>query len=307
MRTPLVVTLVGSAVLVLACASRSGSSNEARPSKKADPLWASGTKVATDADMKIVLEHLPPGTANLPAGNVFKDVQLFHGADAKTFVHAMHGFTTAVGEDCKYCHTEKKFEEDTDHKKAGRQMIVMTDDLNRTTFGGEAVITCWTCHQGAKEPEKQPADMQDRIAKAMPPQFKVPAADAEKPAREVFKNMQMLGSVPAGQIPYYMGYFSAAVGEDCDFCHVKDDPASDDNEHKRITREMMRMSGRAAATIEGTRGPITCWGCHRGHEEPPTPPKTAPSTAPDATPAASPAASPSPSPSPSAAPSPAPR
>lgn len=234
----------------------------------ADPIWVLGTASATSGDLVAVRGHLPPSAWKQPAITFFKDVQLLHGADVETLGHAMRGIERSLGVKCTFCHTEKKFEADTDHKKIARQMLVMTDDLNRANFGGKAEITCWTCHHGEKEPQKTPKDMEARIAKAIPPAFDIPAADAQKPAREVFKNLQLLGNVPAGQIPYFMGFFSAALGEDCDTCHVKDDPASDDKEEKRVARDMMRMSLRASAAIDGTRGALTCWTCHRGDEHP---------------------------------------
>lgn len=251
---------------VRAAPAGSGRAKAPSPAPAEEPIWASGTAVATTADMAAILRDLPPAAAGARATDRFRDLQLFLGADTKTTLHAMRGFKNALGVKCLHCHVENEFEKDTEEKKRTRQMMILTEDLNRTFFRGKVEITCWTCHRGNKEAMRFPPDMKERVAKATPPGFVVPAADAEKPAREVFKNLELLGSVPAGQIPSLMGSFSASLGKDCDFCHLKGDRASDDKKEKRIARSMMRMTMRASAMLEGMHGVVTCWTCHRGDE-----------------------------------------
>ena len=50
------------------------------------------------------------------------------------------------------------------------------------------------------------------------------------------KNLKVL-KVPTSELIPIMRSFSAGLGVECDFCHVKGDFASDDNPHKNIARE----------------------------------------------------------------------
>jgi hypothetical protein len=80
----------------------------------------------------------------------------------------MHHFTASLNVKCNFCHTfnadTKKMDFVSDankHKGIARQMMTMTNDLNKKYFnhtGGaitlssQLAVTCFTCHNGAKEP-----------------------------------------------------------------------------------------------------------------------------------------------------------
>lgn len=83
----------------------------------------------------------------------------------------MHHYTASLNVKCNFCHT---FNQDTKqmdwasdenkHKLIARQMATMTNDLNKKYFnhaGGaitlssQLAVTCFTCHNGAKEPAVQ--------------------------------------------------------------------------------------------------------------------------------------------------------
>jgi len=84
------------------------------------------------------------------------------------------------------------------------------------------------------------------------------------------------------QLMAAMRAFRRALGVRCTHCHVRGedgelDPASDDNPHKEVAREMMRMNQRLndeLASIEGLHEAegfrVTCWTCHRGETTPAT-------------------------------------
>ncbi len=239
----------------------------ATPSAKPD-YAAAAAFLATKADLDEARQEMKPEMLSAPAVRSFSNVLVLQGSTGEDFIAAMYGMKHGLDRNCLFCHEKDDFPKDTDHKKAARGMLLMTERINRETFGGKIEVTCWTCHRGKEEPEKAPADMAKRMEKAMPKEFVVPPADAKKPAREVFKNMQVLGSVPAGMIPEIMGVFSASLGVGCDFCHVKNDGASDDKKEKRVAREMMILSGRASAQISGKPREVSCWSCHRGSAHP---------------------------------------
>lgn len=130
------------------------------------------------------------------------------------------------------------------------------------------------------------------------------AGREDKPAAEVFKNIQLFDDMPAGRLPRVMEGFSRSLGQKCAFCHLAGDWASDEKDHKRIARGMVGMVMainqehlRKIADVPQTAS-VSCMTCHRGEKKPaafgpggprPSPPTTAPGAAP-----ASPAPSPSP-------------
>jgi hypothetical protein len=63
---------------------------------------------------------------------------------------------------CTDCHTADtndswdNFAAETPLKQMARRMIVMVDALNKTNFGGQRKVTCFTCHQGGQRPKVVP-------------------------------------------------------------------------------------------------------------------------------------------------------
>jgi hypothetical protein len=45
---------------------------------------------------------------------------------------------------------------DTPRKRVARRMVQMVIDINRTSFQGRQVVTCWTCHRGREKPVTTP-------------------------------------------------------------------------------------------------------------------------------------------------------
>ena len=126
---------------------------------------------------------------------------------------------------------------------------------------------------GAEEP-KVPAPFDE--AKAIEG-LKLQIAGKEKePAGTVFKNVQVLGAVPAGRLLGIMqiGY-ARSLGVTCTHCHVAGDWAADDNAHKRIARQMSLMTRElndkllpAIPELAGKEPRVNCTTCHRGQEKP---------------------------------------
>lgn len=99
----------------------------------------------------------------------------------------------------------------------------------------------------------------------------------EMQADSVFKNIQIMKTVPAGRLVMIMDKgFSKALGVGCDHCHNTNDWASDEKNTKKITREMMKMSGQIREMIseikeiESKEATINCTTCHRGEIVPAT-------------------------------------
>jgi photosynthetic reaction center cytochrome c subunit len=101
------------------------------------------------------------------------------------------------------------------------------------------------------------------------------AAPAQGPpmSEAVFKNVQVLKSIPVNQFMETMGFFSASLGADCTFCHVAESGGSwaryaDDNAKKRTARRMMLMVSDINRINFGGRQVVTCYTCHRGGNRP---------------------------------------
>jgi hypothetical protein len=109
------------------------------------------------------------------------------------------------------------------------------------------------------------------------------------------KNLQVLPKDTAQpQVVAMMRVFNAALGVNCDHCHVwvkpgdaSNDMASDAKQTKAVAREMMRMTTdvntRLASAIKKPADQLTkveCATCHRGAAIPvlPPPPPPAPAT-----------------------------
>ena len=98
------------------------------------------------------------------------------------------------------------------------------------------------------------------------------------PDEPKFKNLKVLNkNISHDELDSVMKSFKNSLGVKCSFCHAqrKDDPkkldfASDENEHKLIARDMMRMTMKINKKYfrNEKQDAITCYTCHNGHKEP---------------------------------------
>lgn len=116
-----------------------------------------------------------------------------------------------------------------------------------------------------------------------------PAGGAPKGGpRPAPKNLKLL---KPDEVRPTMGAFRVALGQQCTFCHMEGDFASDDNPKKNIARTMITMTREINAKVSGAGGSgaggsdasankVTCYTCHRGDQHPVTaPPAAAPPAA----------------------------
>src|SRR5258708_28151007 len=92
---------------------------------------------------------------------VFKNVQVLKGIPVDQFMGTMGVFTTSLSLCCGNCHTgagtsNPKWEDDPPRKRTARAMVAMVQNINKTSFGGRQVVTCWTCHRGQLSPSVTP-------------------------------------------------------------------------------------------------------------------------------------------------------
>lgn len=78
----------------------------------------------------------------------------------------MKAFNRALGVKCGFCHAASKIDpkkldfasDENKHKDVARYMIKMTAKTNKKFFKGDEIstISCYTCHNGEKEPKAAP-------------------------------------------------------------------------------------------------------------------------------------------------------
>ena len=112
----------------------------------------------------------------LLAEDVFKNVQLLKGIPVKEFMNTMGFFSAATNLNCIDCHSAQSeslegYAIDTPLKQVARKMIVMVNTLNKSAFGGQRKVTCYTCHRATDRPEAIPSLLD---------QYSVPTDDPDR-------------------------------------------------------------------------------------------------------------------------------
>ena len=104
------------------------------------------------------------------------------------------------------------------------------------------------------------------------------AGKEKESAGSVFKNLELMGQMPAGRLLAVMEMgFARSLGVNCTHCHNPEAWDSDEKHAKLITRDMMKMVGKInnelLKTIEHIGGEdgqavVNCTTCHRGQVVP---------------------------------------
>ncbi|MFL6244395.1 MAG: c-type cytochrome [Thermoanaerobaculia bacterium] len=92
-------------------------------------------------------------------GQPLKNVKVLTGLSRPEIQRVMNQMRAGLGVHCHYCHANDDSEgaSDTKPEKArAREMIRMVMDLNARHFGGQPVVTCFTCHNGKPLPALTP-------------------------------------------------------------------------------------------------------------------------------------------------------
>ncbi len=93
-------------------------------------------------------------------------------------------------------------------------------------------------------------------------------AQDTRPAEQVYKNLQVLKGIPANQVIESMHFIRAALGVECEHCHVPMQMDSDEKPTKNKARAMFLMMGEINRANFGGRQVVTCYTCHKGHTTP---------------------------------------
>jgi hypothetical protein len=125
----------------------------------------------------------------------------------------------------------------------------------------------------AQEPASPAAENSRYVA-----ELKKQIAGKEKaPAKEVFKNLKLMGDQPAERLLAVMEMgFAKSLGVSCSHCHNPQAWDSDEKDAKQIARDMSAMSRVIRDQLKaieklGNRNPVVnCTTCHRGNVKPAT-------------------------------------
>jgi hypothetical protein len=96
------------------------------------------------------------------ADDVFKNIKVLKGLTVDEFMGTMGLFSAALNVCCGDCHvgaggSNPQWEKDPPRKLVARHMVDVMNKINKESFGGRQVVTCWTCHRGTTPPATTPA------------------------------------------------------------------------------------------------------------------------------------------------------
>jgi hypothetical protein len=159
----------------------------------------SGTFAAATAAIVVSLISLTTLRGQAPsaprppmAEDVFKNVQVLKGIPVDQFMGTMGIIASSVGRGCTECHERDsggdwaRYAEDTPLKQTARRMILMTQQINNTNFGGRQVVTCYSCHRGMQRPRVTPSLVALYAAPTDEPEDLVSPAPDAPPADQIF-------------------------------------------------------------------------------------------------------------------------
>ena len=99
-----------------------------------------------------------------------------------------------------------------------------------------------------------------------------PLSPDDKPAEQVYKNIQVFKGLPSQQLMPAMFFMRGALGVSCNECHVNfTDFEKDDNPKKQVARQMIEMVRALNQKNFASQNTINCNTCHRGRTKPSAP------------------------------------
>ena len=101
-----------------------------------------------------------------PVEQVRKNIQVLKGMPDSQLFLVMNAVGDSLGVHCDYCHVKEGTNpktgsdnwlwerDDKPQKLRAREMMKMVLDLNKTNFGGNQSVTCYSCHRGGTSVER---------------------------------------------------------------------------------------------------------------------------------------------------------
>ncbi len=94
-----------------------------------------------------------------------------------------------------------------------------------------------------------------------------PESSQDQPAETVFKNIQALKGIRAGDLQGAMSFIASSLNVDCDYCHDQNFE-KDERKEKLRAREMIRMVRQINVESFQGKNTVNCFTCHQGHAQP---------------------------------------
>jgi photosynthetic reaction center cytochrome c subunit len=124
----------------------------------------------------------------------------------------------------------------------------------------------------AQEVVVNPRILAEKVAANIPPEPEPPAAQVPAKAKDVYKNVQVLGDLSITEFNRQMLAFSKWIASDlpqadrCNYCHNPLNLASDDKYTKVVARNMLKLTRftNSQWQIHVKQTGVTCYTCHRG-------------------------------------------
>jgi len=88
-------------------------------------------------------------------GQPSRTVQVLTDVPRDQILATMRVIAASLGVECEFCH-ESNRTLNTEKKDVARKMMIMTLGLNKTSFGAQLRVTCYTCHRGSSTPLAAP-------------------------------------------------------------------------------------------------------------------------------------------------------
>ena len=91
------------------------------------------------------------------------NIQVLKGLPESQLYPVMWFIRASLGVPCDYCHVKQGPEidkgwlwdrDDKPQKTRAREMMRMVMEINKTSFGGNQLVTCYSCHRGTIRPEQ---------------------------------------------------------------------------------------------------------------------------------------------------------
>lgn len=98
-----------------------------------------------------------------------------------------------------------------------------------------------------------------------------PPAAKEPPANPT--NLKVLKVTSGAEVIQIMHTFTAGLGQQCSYCHVAGNYASDENPKKNAARKMIAMVQKINSEFPDGKMHVSCYTCHRGDVQPKTAPE----------------------------------
>ena len=149
-----------------------------------------------------------------------------------------------------------------DRPLAGFSFAVLGVAIVALVLAGKPVVL-----SARTSPNRSSAERPAVSARAAAQEAQEPQPSAQKTAGEFYKNVQVLKNIPSDQLIPAMRYITAALGVECEYCHVPKHFDSDDKPHKGTARKMMTMMFAIDQANFNGRTRVTCYTCHRGEGE----------------------------------------